>query len=68
MMKEFSTDNKKIARNTMILYIRMLLLMVVSLYTSRIVLDALGYIEYSIITFYNSRIKYEKIGSDAKNI
>lgn len=48
MMKEFSTDNKKIARNTMILYIRMLLLMVVSLYTSRIVLDALGIIDYGL--------------------
>ena len=47
-MKEFSTDNKKIARNTMILYIRMLLLMVVSLYTSRIVLDALGIIDYGL--------------------
>lgn len=36
------TDNKKIAKNTLFLYIRMFLTMGVSLYTSRIVLHALG--------------------------
>ena len=36
------TDNKKIAKNTLFLYIRMFLTMGVSLYTSRIVLNALG--------------------------
>ena len=37
-----------IARNTLMLYIRMLLVMGVSLYTSRIVLDRLGVVDYGI--------------------
>ena len=35
-------DNKRIAKNTVFLYMRMLLVMIVSLYTVRIVLKALG--------------------------
>jgi O-antigen/teichoic acid export membrane protein len=41
-------NNKRIAKNTMMLYIRMLLLMAVSLYTSRIVLNTLGIEDYGI--------------------
>lgn len=37
-----------IARNTVFLYIRMLILMVVSLYTSRVVLDTLGIEDFGI--------------------
>ena len=36
------TDNKKIAKNTLFLYVRMFLTMGVSLFTSRIVLNTLG--------------------------
>lgn len=36
------SDNKRIAKNTIFLYIRMFLIMGVTLYTSRIVLQALG--------------------------
>jgi len=43
-----SVDNKKIAKNTVALYIRMLLLMAVSLYTSRVILDVLGVDDYGI--------------------
>lgn len=39
---------KRIARNTMLLYCRMLLLMFVGLYTSRVVLGALGIDDYGI--------------------
>ncbi|MBO4590071.1 MAG: oligosaccharide flippase family protein [Bacteroidaceae bacterium] len=35
-------DQKRIAKNTLLLYIRMGLIMLISLYTSRVVLDALG--------------------------
>ena len=42
------SNNKRIAKNTLFLYIRMLLIMGVSLYTSRIVLTALGIIDYGI--------------------
>lgn len=41
-------DNRRIAKNTMMLYIRMLLLMAVSLYTSRVVLAALGVDDFGI--------------------
>ena len=41
-------DNKRIARNTFALYLRMLLLMVVSLYTSRVILSTLGVDDYGI--------------------
>ena len=42
------SDNKRIAKNTMFLYIRMILIMVVSLYTSRVVLDKLGVEDYGL--------------------
>lgn len=47
-MLESSEKNKKIAKNTIFLYIRMLLTMVVSLYTSRVVLATLGADDYGI--------------------
>ena len=43
-----SENNKRIAKNTILLYFRMLLLMFVSLYTSRVVLKALGVDDYGI--------------------
>ena len=42
------TNNKRIARNTIFLYIRMLLIMLVTFYTSRVVLDVLGEEDYGI--------------------
>lgn len=42
------SDNKRIARNTMFLYFRMMLVMLVNLYTSRIVLQYLGIEDYGI--------------------
>lgn len=42
------SDNKQIAKNTLILYFRMILLMCISLYTSRIVLAKLGISDYGI--------------------
>lgn len=41
-------NNKRIAKNTLLLYFRMLFLMVVSLYTSRVVLAALGVEDFGI--------------------
>lgn len=43
-----SENTKRIAKNTMMLYARMLLSMVVSLYTSRVILQALGVQDYGI--------------------
>ena len=48
MMSKHSANNKRIAKNTLLLYFRMLFLMVVSLYTSRVVLNALGVNDFGI--------------------
>lgn len=42
------TNNSTIAKNTLYLYLRMLFMMGISLYTSRVVLDALGIEDYGI--------------------
>lgn len=47
-MTESVVSNKRIAKNTIMLYIRMLLSVVVSLYTSRVVLEVLGVEDYGI--------------------
>jgi O-antigen/teichoic acid export membrane protein len=41
-------DNKKIAKNTLMLYLRMLFSMCVSLYTSRVILATLGVTDFGI--------------------
>lgn len=48
MISDTSKNNKRIAKNTLLLYFRMFLIMVVSLYTSRVVLGALGVEDYGI--------------------
>lgn len=47
-MSNNTENNKRIAKNTLLLYIRMLLLMAVSLYTSRLVLNTLGVQDFGI--------------------
>ena len=47
-MQDNSVNNKRIAKNTLLLYFRMLLLMLISLYTSRVILNALGVEDYGI--------------------
>lgn len=47
-MSNTSNNNTRIAKNTIFLYFRMILLMVVSLYTSRVVLATLGIEDYGI--------------------
>lgn len=41
-------NNKRIAKNTLMLYIRMLLVMAVTLYTSRVILQSLGIVDYGL--------------------
>lgn len=43
-----SDSNKRIAKNTILLYFRMILTMLVSLYTVRVVLNTLGVVDYGI--------------------
>ena len=47
-MSQISENNKRIAKNTLLLYVRMLFMMVVSLYTSRVILNALGVEDFGI--------------------
>ena len=48
MSNQTSDNNKRIAKNTLLLYVRMLFMMVVSLYTSRVILNALGVEDFGI--------------------
>lgn len=48
MSGQTSDNNKRIAKNTLLLYFRMLFMMVVSLYTSRVILNALGVQDFGI--------------------
>lgn len=47
-MADFSANNKRIAKNTLVLYFRQLFSMLVSLYTSRVILQTLGVEDYGI--------------------
>ena len=47
-MMNTSANNKRIAKNTLLLYVRTLITMVISLYTSRVVLNALGVTDFGI--------------------
>lgn len=46
--QEDKSKNRRIAKNTVFLYFRMILIMIVSLYTSRVILKELGIIDYGI--------------------
>ena len=49
-----SDNNKRIAKNTMLLYFRQILILLVSLYTSRVLLNALGVDDYGIYNVVGS--------------
>lgn len=47
-MNDTSADNKRIAKNTLFMSIRMVVVLVITLYTSRVILDVLGVVDYGI--------------------
>lgn len=47
-MNKNVVDKKRIAKNTILLYFRMIVLMLVTLYTSRVVLDVLGVKDFGV--------------------
>lgn len=55
-MSEISNNNKRIARNTLYMYFRMLVLMAVSFYTMRIVFNTLGIDDFGIYNIVGSII------------
>lgn len=53
-MSQATDSNKRVLKNTFFLYIRMLITLVVSLYTSRVVLNTLGVADYGIYNIVGS--------------
>ena len=53
-MSDNSVNNKRIAKNTLLLYFRTLFTMLVTLYTSRVVLNTLGVTDYGIYNVVGS--------------
>ena len=47
-MTDYQANNKKIAKNTAFLYVRMFFVLFVNLYISRILLDAFGVTDYGV--------------------
>lgn len=53
-MSETSANNKRIAKNTLLLYARMLYSLFISLFTSRVILAALGFEDYGLYNVIGS--------------
>lgn len=47
---QLNAGTRRVARNTLLLYVRMFLLMLIGLYTSRVVLQALGETDFGVYT------------------
>lgn len=67
MLQETSHRTRRIAKNTLMLYIRMLFMMFMGLYTSRIVLQALGENDYGIYNVIGGVVAMFAIISGALN-
>ena len=64
-----ATDkNKRIAKNTLMLYFRMILTMLVSLYTSRIILNTLGVEDYGIYSIVGGVVSMLAVFNSAMSI
>ena len=49
MSQDILQNNKRIAKNTIVLYVRMLFMMFIGLFTSRIILQALGISDLGLV-------------------
>lgn len=47
-MSEYQADNRRIAKNTLFLYFRMAIMMLISIYSSRVILRSLGVVDFGI--------------------
>lgn len=57
-MSEISENNKRIAKNTIYMYMRMLVMLFISLFTSRVIFNALGVDNYGIYNVVGSVIVF----------
>lgn len=64
-MQENSVNSRRLAKNTLLLYVRMLFMMAVSLYTSRIVLKTLGVEDFGIYNVVGGVVSLFNIVSSA---
>lgn len=53
-MPDNSSSNKRIAKNTLLLYLRMFYGLIISLFTARVVLNSLGFTDYGIYNVVGS--------------
>lgn len=53
-MPDNSSSNKKIAKNTLLLYLRMFYSFIISLFTARVILNALGFTDYGLYNVVGS--------------
>lgn len=56
MFTTVSDNNRRIAKNTLLLYVRMLFMMVIGLYTSRVILNVLGVSDMGLMSVASSVI------------
>lgn len=47
-MTDITANNKRIAKNTLFMSVRMVIVLLITLYTSRVILDILGVVDYGI--------------------
>lgn len=67
-MVDNSQKNKLIAKNTLLLYFRMLFMMAVSLFTSRVTLSALGVVDYGIYNVIGGMVALFSIMSGSLSV
>lgn len=68
MQSNSAKNNKRIAKNTLMLYLRMLFIMLVTLYTSRVVLSALGVVDFGIYNLIGGlTVMFSFFGSSLAN-
>lgn len=61
-------NNKRIAKNTILLYLRMFIMMAVSLFTSRVILDALGASDYGLYNVVGGLVSLFSILTGAMSV
>lgn len=64
----FHVSNKRIAKNTIVLYIRLILVLLISLYTVRIVLRALGVEDYGVYSIVGGFVSMFTVLSGAFSV
>ena len=67
-MSTVSDNNKRIAKNTLILYARMFLVMFISLYTSRIILKTLGISDFGIFNVVGGVVMMMNVVNSAMSV